>query len=108
MQLDNANYMSGTLQALIGYIDYTGGQNEYSDSISLRNAIFALSVSQKTLFLKNRKGDLLKVNINSSISMETWDEVRSQAQTVSLPWVESGDADGLPIVLTPEDATFSL
>lgn len=108
VQLDNANYMSGTLQALIGYIDYTGGQNEYSDSISLRNAIFALSVSQKTLFLKNRKGDLLKVNINGSISMETWDEVRSQAQTVSLPWVESGDADGLPIVLTPEDATFSL
>lgn len=108
VQLDNANYMSGTLQALIGYIDYTGGQNEYSDSISLRNAIFALSVSQKTLFLKNRKGDLLKVNINGSISMETWDEVRSQAQTVSLPWVESGDADGLPIVLTPEEATFSL
>ena len=108
VQLDNANYMSGTLQALIGYIDYTGGQNEYSDSISLRNAIFALSVSQKTLFLKNRKGDLLKVNINGSISMETWDEVRSQAQTVSLPWVESGDADGLPVVLTPEDATFSL
>ena len=108
VQLDNANYMSGTLQALIGHIDYTGGQNEYSDSISLRNAIFALSVSQKTLFLKNRKGDLLKVNINGSISMETWDEVRSQAQTVSLPWVESGDADGLPIVLTPEDATFSL
>lgn len=108
VQLDNANYMSGTLQALIGYIDYTGGQNEYSDSISLRNAIFALSVSQKTLFLKNRKGDLLKVNINGSISMETWDEVRSQAQTASLPWVESGDADGLPIVLTPEDATFSL
>lgn len=108
VQLDNANYMSGTLQALIGYIDYTGGQNEYSDSISLRNAIFALSVSKKTLFLKNRKGDLLKVNINGSISMETWDEVRSQAQTVSLPWVESGDAEGLPIVLTPSDATFSL
>ena len=70
--------------------------------------VSALSVSPKTLFLKNRKGDLLKVNINGSISMETWDEVRSQAQTVSLPWVESGDAEGLPIVLTPSDATFSL
>lgn len=106
VQMDNANYMSGTLQSLIGVIDYTGGQNEYSDSIPLRNAIFALSVSQKTLFLKNRKGDFMEIKVSGSISMETWDESRQQAQTMSLPWVEIGNAENYSVVVTPSDAMY--
>ena len=103
VQMDPANYKSGTLQALIGAIDYSGGQNTYSDTLSLRDAIFALSVSRNTLFLKNRKGDLMQIRPSGSISMETWDNVRQQAQTMALPWAEVGDAENVSIVLTPAD-----
>lgn len=106
VQLDNANYMSGTLKSLIGVVDYTGGQNEYSDSISLRNAIFALSVSRKTLLLKNRKGDFIEIKVSGSVSMETWDNSRQQAQTMSLPWVEIGSAENYSVVVTPSDAMY--
>lgn len=103
VQMDPANYKSGTLQALIGAIDYKGGQNTYSDSLSLRDAIFALSVSRNTLFMKNRKGDLMQIRLSGSISMETWDDVKQQAQTMSFPWAEVGGTENVSIVVTPTD-----
>ena len=103
VQIDPANYKSGTLQALIGAIDYSSGQNLYSDSLSLRDAILALSVSQNTLFLKNRKGDLMQIRLSGSISMETWDDVRQQAQTMAFPWAEVGNTENVSIVVTPSD-----
>jgi hypothetical protein len=82
------NYQSGTLQSLIGVIN----NGEYSDTINLRDAIYELSTTKNTLFLKNRKGDLLKIRPTDSITMETMDNTRAQAQTVSFPWAEVGDA----------------
>ena len=99
VQLSSVNYKSGTLQSLIGKIDYTC-QNEYSDSIPLRDAIYALSTSTKALFLKSRKGDLFRVRVSGAITMNTMDGTREQAQSVNLPWVEVGDADGVSITAT--------
>lgn len=87
------NYQSGTLQSLIGVIK--GG--EYSDSIDLRDAIYNLSLTTNVLFLKNRKGDLLRIRPSGEISMETMDNTRQQALTVGFPWVEVGDASGVAI-----------
>lgn len=105
-------YRSGTLQSYIGTVDYANG-NKYSDTISLRDAITALGQSQNTLFLKNRKGDLIKIRISGPIGMTTDDNTREQAQTVSLPWVEVGDgssaviigpADSAPPAATPDNS----
>ena len=87
------NYMGGTLQSLIGVIK----DGEYSDTVDLRDAIYNLSTTTNVLFLKNRKGDLLRIRPSGEIIMETMDNTRQQAQTVSFPWVEVGDASGVAI-----------
>lgn len=89
------NYRSGTLSSLIGAIDENG---VYSDTIALRNAIYDLSLTTDTLFLKNRKGDLMQIVISGPVMMETNDASASQAQKVSLPWAEVGSAEGVSII----------
>lgn len=93
------NYQSGTLQSLIGVI--TDGK--YSDTLNMKKSILGLSTTRNTLFLKNRKGELLKIRAGGAISMETMDNTTAQAQTVSLPWVEVGSAENAQIVLTNTD-----
>lgn len=88
------NYRSGTLESLIGVIT----KGRYTDSRQLRDAIWALSVSGNTLFLKSRKGDLMQIAISGAISMTTMDNSRAQAQTVTLPWVEVAAVDKTEIV----------
>lgn len=107
VQMSHANWKSGTLDSFIGYVDYTNGQNTYSDTIELRDAIYKLSTSTNPLFLKNRKGDLLSVRISGEISMETLDNTKEQAQTVTIPWVEVGTTTGVSITVNPGEALFS-
>ena len=84
------NYKSGTLTGLIG----RASAGEYrNDTVSLRDAIYALSTSGNTLFLKNRKGDLWKIAISGEITMETGDNSILQPQTAAIPWVEIGSAE---------------
>lgn len=82
------NYRGGTLQSLIGVIN----EGKYSDTISVRDAIYAMSTTTNVLFLKDRKGDLFRIRPSGEISMETMDNTAEQAQNVSFPWVEVGDA----------------
>lgn len=82
------NYQGGTLQSLIGVIS----NGEYSDTIDLRDAIYDLSTTTNVLFLKNRKGDLIRIRPSGEISMETMDNTKQQALTVSFPWAEVADA----------------
>ena len=107
VQMSPVNWKSGSLESFIGYVDYTNGQNTYSDTIMLRDAIYKLSTSTNPLFLKNRKGDLLSVRISAEISMETLDNTKEQAQTVSIPWVEIGTTSGVSITVNPGEALFS-
>lgn len=97
VQTSSSLYRSGTLSSYIGTVDFANG-NEYSDTISERDAIFALSQTANTLFLKNRKGDLFEIRISGAISASTADNTREQAQMISLSWVEVGDAEGAVIV----------
>ena len=91
------NYKSGSLSAFIGAIDWSSGQPQYVDSIAMRDAIMALSVSKNPLFLKNRKGDVIRVKISGPISMQTSDATREQIQTAQIPWVEVGSAQGVSL-----------
>ena len=89
IQLSPQNYKSGTLTGLIGSVETDGGgQPEYRDSLALRDAIMALSVSANPLFLKNRKGDLLRVKISAPVTATTADATREQMQTLSVSWTE--------------------
>lgn len=106
VQLDPANYQNGTLSSFIGVIDPVTAR--YEDTIQLRDAIYGLATTTNPLFLKNRKGDLLRIRVGGAIAMETMDNSREQAQTVSLPWVEVGSANNVSIVVTPQDKTWEI
>ena len=97
IQLSHQNYKSSTLSGLIGAVRWTNGQPEYIDTMALRDALFALSVTQNPLFLKSRKGDLIRVKIAGAISMQTYDSTQEQIQEASIPWVEVGSAKGVSL-----------
>lgn len=108
IQAAQANYKSGTLTSLIGIVDYQKKRNGYYDTLEMRDAVYGLSTTTDELFLKNRKGDLLRIRISGAIGMETMDASREQAQTATIPWVETGSADDVSIVATPEDAIWGV
>ena len=90
------------MSSLIGTIS----NGVYSDTVSERNEIMDLSITQNTLFLKSRKGDLMKIRISGAIESGTMDNSAAQAQTVKIPWVEIGDASGAQIVITENDGAW--
>lgn len=96
VQIDTANYQSGTLSAYLGEV---GAGGEYADTIAKRDALFALSTSGDPIFLKNRKGDLMRVAMRDGINVQTQDATRQQALVCSVPWCEIGSAENALIVL---------
>ena len=96
MQMDPANYQSGTLS---GYLGHVGADAEYSDTLARRDELFALPLSGKQLFLKSRKGDVLKIAVNGSITAQVQDNTRQQAMICAVPWVETGSAEGAQLVV---------
>lgn len=104
VQRSPCDYRSGTLSAAIGRVLASG---EYTDTNEVRNAVYGLSTSRNTLFLKDRRGDLWRIQTGGAIAMSTMDGSTQQVQTVTLPWVEVGSAAGTRIFLTADDALFS-
>ena len=96
------NYKSGTLTSLIGTIS----DGKYSDTVNLRNEIMELSTTRNTLFLKSRKGDLLRIRISAAIEVSTMDNSPTQAQTAKISWVEVGGTDDARIVITKSDGAW--
>lgn len=96
MQMDPANYQSGTLS---GYLGHVGADAEYSDTLARRDELFALPLSGKQLFLKSRKGDVLKIAVNGRITAQVQDNTRQQAMICAVPWVETGSAEGAQLVV---------
>ena len=90
------NYRSGTLKSLLGTV--TGGN--YSDSLTMRKAIMALSTSEAPLFLKSSKGDVMRIRVNGNVTAAITEKTQSLAQTVSVPWIALDDAE--------QDAIFSV
>jgi len=82
------NYRSGTLKALLG----TVSSGRYTDSLALRNALMALSVSENPIFLKSSKGDVMRIRLNGAVTAATSEKTEALAQTVSVPWIALEDA----------------
>ena len=82
--------------------------NRYSDSVSLQNAIYDISVSVFTKFLKTRKGDVIMVDTASPIQMKTDDNTMEQSLAATVDWIEMGDADGVSIVSVPTDTFWPI
>ena len=98
-------YQSGELS---GYIGEVGANAEYSDTLAKRDALFALALTQNTLFLKNRKGEVLRVFVNAEITCETQDNTRQQALICAVPWAETGSAEGAQILIRQGDPLWTV
>lgn len=96
------NYRSGTLSSLIGIIS----DGVYSDTVEMQKRIYALSTTSNELFLKDRKGNLLRIKISGQIEMTTMDNTPQQAQNVKIPWIETGSIEGVKIKLTKNDGAW--
>ena len=99
-------YKTGSVK---GYIGSADGMNQYSnDTVSLQDAIFAISQSNMTKFLKTRKGEVLMVDTSSSINMQVTDASPIQPLTATINWVEVGDANNLSILSSPSDTFWPM
>ena len=96
---------SGTLQALIGYVDPV--TMRYVDNTSMMDALYEASASTNTFFLKDMKGNVYMVAISGPITQTINTKTKYQQVTVSVPWEEVGDATGLSIIQLPTDAGWS-
>lgn len=96
IQHSNSNYWTGTLTALLGNCAIT-----YSDTVEKMNEIKALTTDGRTKFLKDRKGNLWKVRISAPVSEQIGDAFREQQVSVTLNWMEVGDANSDVIVESP-------
>lgn len=74
------------------------GMLSYYDDIQMRDAIYALSTTTNSLFLKDRKGDVIEIRTSSPISASTQDNTAEQVTTMTIPWVQIGDASTIPII----------
>ena len=103
-QPDTAMYKSGKLKAFIGqvnaYAQYVGDTVEYADELR------ELCQSNRALFLKDRRGELLQIKTNGPVVTAVEDKYSTQSVTIEIPWVEVGSAEGVSIVADPTDAIW--
>lgn len=93
------NSRQGTLTGLIGKV--TNGV--YYDSNETEAALRALSSSRNQLFIRDRRGNLIKIALAGEISMSVNDSTAKQEITVSVPWVETGPTDGISVYESGND-----
>lgn len=111
-------YASGTLQGLIGAI-YTSpaimeqigiykrtaksSTLDYFDNVDLEKELYDLSIAPYQLFLRDMKGRLRMIHTSAPITMTTNLKQKQQSISISLPWVEIGDASDVTVIQTPDD-----
>lgn len=96
----SANYASGTLQALIGFVDKK--TYRYWDDTALMKELNDLSTTDSTLFLRDLKGHLWMIDVGT-VQQTVKYGTREMQVTISLPWTEIGDASEVSIIQTPND-----
>lgn len=101
-QPETPNYLTGSVG---GYIGKIGRDATYSDTLAQARALRNLSTSENTLFLRDPKGHFLNIHTNQPITVSVDHKSVVMPQTVTIGWVEVGEATGLKIINSPE-ATF--
>lgn len=101
-QPTSQNYRSGTLSAFTG----KAVNNAYVDSRAMNNAIMNISTSTAYKFLKNRKGDIIRIETGDPISLSTSDKYAAQPVRMGLPWVEVASTDNVSIIAVPNSGDY--
>ncbi len=92
----DVNYMSGTLSAMIGYVNCT--TKEYVDNIALVKAWRSFITQKKPFLLKSQKGDVWVVNITDNPTTQYQENHYRIPAAFSFSWAESYDINDISIV----------
>jgi len=103
-QPSSYNFKSSTLTGYIGRVDMK--LNQYIDTVDMAEALYNLSVSNNPKFLRDRKGNLWRIQTNAAVSMQTGDTMVPQPYFGSFPWAEVGAAGGIPLNCPPGDGAW--
>ena len=97
-QAVSSNYKTGSVSGYIGSID---ADKSYSDTVSDVDSVMALSTTENVLFLSDPKGHFLLVHTNGEVTAKTDTKKAVMPQTVTVPWIEVGDASNILLVSEP-------
>lgn len=89
----DTNYMSGSLSAMIGYIDCDN--KTWVDNIDIINAWRKFITQHCQFILKSQKGDVWAVNITESPTTEYDESHYKVLTTISFSWVEFSETSKL-------------
>lgn len=92
----DVNYMSGTLSAMIGYVNCT--TREYVDNIALVRAWRKFITQKKSFLLKSQKGDVWVVNVTDNPTTQYQENYHKIPTTFSFSWAESYNINDISIV----------
>lgn len=87
---------SGVLQGLLSNV--VGG--DYNDTAAQMEALYNISQSQNSFFLLDMKGNMYMVHTSGAITQTINTKSGKQEVTVSIPWQEIGDCDGVALIQT--------
>ena len=103
VQKSSRTGLSGTLKAWVGKVR----NGVFTDSIAEVEKIMALSTRETVKFLKDRKGNLWRIEISGAIQQTMQDEYAEQPVEIQIPWVEVGDAKEAQIVSLTSDGVMA-
>lgn len=94
-----ANYLSGSVSGYIGTVSQD--RSTYSDTVEQSEALYALSTTKNALFLTDPKGHFLRIRISSAVSVSVDHKKKEMPQTATLSWVETGNTEGIHVIMYP-------
>lgn len=100
-QPSSYNYQSSTLTGYIGRVNFK--ENRYEDTVDMADRLRTLSVSTAPKFLRDRKGNLWRIETGAAVAFQTGDNQVPQPYFGTFPWVEVGSVQGASIVSGPGD-----
>ena len=104
IQYGTANYWSGGLSALCGYVSCVDGS--YVQTPNMIEELKSLTSDTRRKFLKDVDGNIWEVKITSSISVTSEDSLQS-VKTAKISWTEVGEISGISIINNPDAPTTS-
>lgn len=100
LTLTETNYMTGTLTAMLGYVDCitSYGTRKYEDNIELVRAWRDFITRPSIYMIKSQKGDVWIVNITDNPTTTYDESMREMPTTISFNWAECCNINDIIII----------
>lgn len=105
IQYGTANYWSGGLSALCGYVSCANG--EYTQTPNMIDELKKLTSDTRRKFLKDIEGNIWEIKITSPINITEEYSATQSVKSVKISWTEVGEASGISIINNPDAPTTS-